>query len=226
MRDRSTPGLVGRLANVGAPPRGAEIVRPVGLRLRRRRHDCGQGPGHQIMPLARVARVPRQERHLPPQTDASGSVPVEASRREHTRGLAHGDKFVPGRRVCGEHQRCLGPRPLVRVGDPVWLPRFAPAARMGHFQGASDAHAASALAHARFGDVSPKPPPFFVEASSGDPFEAAHVGAKRLGHQNRAVGLLVVFQDRHQCAPDREAGAVQGVHEAHVLGVASRAIAR
>ena len=50
-----------------------------------------------------------------------------------------------------------------------------------------------------------------------DLLEAAHVGDERVGDDDRAVGLLVVLQDRDQRAPDREAGAVERVHVAQVL---------
>ena len=56
--------------------------------------------------------------------------------------------------------------------------------------------------------------------------EAAHVGAQRLGDDDRAVGLLVVLEHGDQRAADREAGAVERVHEARVLGALRRDSAR
>lgn len=40
-----------------------------------------------------------------------------------------------------------------------------------------------------------------------------HIRPQRLGHQNTAVGLLVVFQNRHPSAADREATAIQRMHK-------------
>src|SRR5262249_38311504 len=47
--------------------------------------------------------------------------------------------------------------------------------------------------------------------------EAAHVGAQHLGNDHRAVRLLVVLEHGDERASDREAGAVERVHEARVL---------
>src|SRR5689334_22187060 len=43
--------------------------------------------------------------------------------------------------------------------------------------------------------------------------EPSHVGPQRLGNRHRAVLVLVVLQHRDQRAADREARAVQRVHE-------------
>src|SRR5215469_5689350 len=51
-----------------------------------------------------------------------------------------------------------------------------------------------------------------------DPFEAAHIGAQRLGDGNGAVALLIILHDRHDRAADGEAGAVQRMDEARLLG--------
>jgi hypothetical protein len=48
--------------------------------------------------------------------------------------------------------------------------------------------------------------------------KAAHIGAQRLGHLDRAVGLLVVLHHRDQRAADGHAGAVEGVHELGLAG--------
>src|SRR6266849_11201073 len=41
----------------------------------------------------------------------------------------------------------------------------------------------------------------------------AHVWAQRVGNDDGAVGLLVIFHDGDPCASHRQAGPVQGVHE-------------
>ena len=55
--------------------------------------------------------------------------------------------------------------------------------------------------------------------AGGRSASAAHVGLQRVGHVDAAVGALVVLQHGDQRAADREAGAVQRVHE---LGLALR----
>src|SRR5262245_18614705 len=51
----------------------------------------------------------------------------------------------------------------------------------------------------------------------GDSFKAVHVGTQRGGNGDRSILLLIVLEDGDQGAPDREARAVQGVHEARAL---------
>src|SRR5579883_3433967 len=55
--------------------------------------------------------------------------------------------------------------------------------------------------------------------SSGgsDAVQAAHVGAQRVRHEHRAVGLLVVLQYGRERAANGQAGAVQGVRVARAL---------
>src|SRR5436190_10698369 len=60
---------------------------------------------------------------------------------------------------------------------------------------------------------------------AGQHGEPVHVGPQRLGHGHRAVLVLVVLQHRDQGAADREARAVQGMHEARTFSFL-RAIAR
>src|SRR5690606_32341352 len=48
--------------------------------------------------------------------------------------------------------------------------------------------------------------------SSDLAFGATHVRAQRLGHRDRAVGLLEVLHHRDQGAPDRRAGAIERMH--------------
>ena len=57
-----------------------------------------------------------------------------------------------------------------------------------------------------------------------DLLDAAHVGRERVRHRDRAVGLLIGFHHRDQRAADRDAGAVERVHEARLAVLA--AIAR
>ena len=45
-------------------------------------------------------------------------------------------------------------------------------------------------------------------ARAGNPLQAAHVGTQRRRHRDRAVGILVVLENRYQRAPDGEPGAV------------------
>src|SRR5436190_16251161 len=45
-----------------------------------------------------------------------------------------------------------------------------------------------------------------------DGFLSAHIGLQRLGNRDGAVVALKVLQNRDQCAPDREGGAVQRVN--------------
>ena len=47
-----------------------------------------------------------------------------------------------------------------------------------------------------------------------DRLHAAHIGLQRVGHHDRAVGLLVGLHHRDQRAADRDAGAVERVDEA------------
>src|SRR6185312_21974 len=54
----------------------------------------------------------------------------------------------------------------------------------------------------------------FSLGTAGDRGQPAHVGPQRLRDRHRAVLVLVVLQDRDQRAADREARAVQRVHEA------------
>src|SRR5881394_2659888 len=54
---------------------------------------------------------------------------------------------------------------------------------------------------------------------AGNRREAVHVGTQRFGDGHRAVLVLVVLQHRDQGAADREARAVQGVHEARALAL-------
>src|SRR5512134_3659879 len=51
----------------------------------------------------------------------------------------------------------------------------------------------------------------------GDLGQARHIGLQRLRHADRAVRLLVILQHRDQGAPDRNARAVQRMHEARLL---------
>lgn len=44
-----------------------------------------------------------------------------------------------------------------------------------------------------------------------DVFQAAHIRTQHFRHLNATVGLLVVFQHRHQRTANRQAGAVQRV---------------
>src|SRR3954470_21100873 len=54
---------------------------------------------------------------------------------------------------------------------------------------------------------------------TGDDRRPAHVGPQRLRHGHRAVLVLIVLQDRDQGAADREARAVQRMHEARALAL-------
>lgn len=49
----------------------------------------------------------------------------------------------------------------------------------------------------------------------GDDLCAAHVRSEDLGDDDGTVSLLVIFQDGGYSAADRQARAVQGVHEAN-----------
>src|SRR6185437_11451828 len=64
----------------------------------------------------------------------------------------------------------------------------------------------------------------FSFGRAGNRREPAHVGTQRLGNRHRAVLVLVVLQDRDQRAADREARAVQRVHEARAPLPAIRAL--
>jgi hypothetical protein len=56
---------------------------------------------------------------------------------------------------------------------------------------------------------------------TGNAFQAAHVGPERFWNQDRAVGLLIVFDNRHPCASHGQPAAVQGVNELELaLGTA------
>src|SRR6516225_7681838 len=61
--------------------------------------------------------------------------------------------------------------------------------------------------------------------SCADAFEAAHIATERFGHDDRAVALLVILEDRDQRSADREPGTVQRMDEARVL-LALRAVPR
>ena len=60
--------------------------------------------------------------------------------------------------------------------------------------------------------------------ASADDLHASHVGAQHLGYHDAAIGLLIVLQDADERARQRQARAVQRVHELDVFAVA-RAVA-
>src|SRR6056297_1770976 len=53
----------------------------------------------------------------------------------------------------------------------------------------------------------------FSPSTRLDRFHSSHIGAQHVRDRYRAVGLLVIFQDRHQGPADRQARAVEGMYE-------------
>ena len=60
---------------------------------------------------------------------------------------------------------------------------------------------------------------YFILRYAGDLFQPSDVGTQRLGNGDRTVGVLIIFHERDQRAPNREAGTVQCVDEARLAAV-------
>ena len=56
------------------------------------------------------------------------------------------------------------------------------------------------------------PVPLFRRSGGGDAVDS-HIGAQGFGDQNRAVGLLIIFDNGDPGASDSETGAVQCVYK-------------